>query len=827
MAVSTGPADDMPVVSRIEDFDRKSGNWLERLIFNHRLAILLLCLGTSVFLGYHALHLKVNASFDKMFPQSHPYMRNYLENKRDLSNLGNTIRIVVENTQGDIFDPDYLEVLRQVTDEITVTKGVYRGWVKSLWLPSVRWTDVTPEGYVGAPVMPDDFDSSPSKLNALRLNVQRAKIVGSLISTDMKSSMVVVPLLDLDPDTDEPLDYGELSKVLEKKIRSMQTHTVKIHIVGFAKLIGDLIDGLYQVMSFFAAAVAIAGLIIFGYTRCIRSTLLLVTVALLGVVWLLGLLQLFGYVLNPYSILVPFLIFAIGISHGAQKMNGIMQDVAHGTHKYVAARYTFRRLFLAGITALLTNVFGFAVLMVVDIPVIRDLALTTSIGVTVLIFTKLILIPIALSYIGVSPKAAQRRLDSESRRTTGKGWPGLLIVQHFTEPRWAVAAIAAAVALTAVSFAISRDLKIGDLDPGAPELWPDSRYNRDNAFINQHFGLSSDQFAVIVKMEHEGGLYYDQLIEMERLSWTLQQDPGVQSVVSIADQVPYVNMGQFEANPKWMTIHRSQNAGVAVNAIWSTQGMDLVNADYSVMPVIVYLNDHKAETLSRVLKAIEIFAKEHNSDKIQFLPVAGSAGIEAVTNIVVQKAHREMLALLYAAVIVLCFITFRSWRAVIVALIPLAITAILCEALMVKMGIGLKVATLPVHALGVGVGVDYALYLLSVQLAMQRRGASLREAYATAVGFTGRVVALIGVTMAAGVVTWVWSPIKFQSDMGILLTFMFVWNMLGALILIPALSYFLLRNEGSAFAPKRAPINVEPSNAADEKNGQFRIAQAS
>jgi predicted RND superfamily exporter protein len=142
---------------------------------------------------------------------------------------------------------------------------------------------------------------------------------------------------------------------------------------------------------------------------------------------------------------------------------------------------------------------------------------------------------------------------------------------------------------------------------------------------------------------------------------------------------------------------------------------------------------------------------------------------------------------------VLCFITFRSWRAVVVAVVPLMLTSILCEALMVWLGMGVKVATLPVIALGVGIGVDYALYLLSVQLAQQRAGMSLTEAYRNAVAFTGKVVALVGITLAAGVITWAWSPIKFQADMGILLTFMFIWNMVGALVLIPALSHFLLR----------------------------------
>jgi predicted RND superfamily exporter protein len=230
---------------------------------------------------------------------------------------------------------------------------------------------------------------------------------------------------------------------------------------------------------------------------------------------------------------------------------------------------------------------------------------------------------------------------------------------------------------------------------------------------------------------------------------------------------------------------------------------DLFNTACSVMPVIAYLADHKAETLARIVQVAAEFADKHNGPDRQFLLAAGSAGIEAATNIVVEQANRTMLLYVYAAVIVLCLITFRSWRAVIVAVVPLAITSILCEALMVAMGIGVKVATLPVIALGVGIGVDYALYLLSVQLAQQRAGLPLTEAYKKAVQFTGKVVALVGVTLAAGVITWAWSPIKFQADMGILLTFMFVWNMLGALILIPALSYFLLPTPQAAGAARR------------------------
>lgn len=807
----------MPVVSDLASFDQRSGNLLERAVFNHRWVILLLCGLVSAVLGWQALHLRVNASFDEMLPQSHPYMRNYLDHRVDLTSMGATVRLVVENTGGgDIYDPDYLKVLREVTDRVMVTKGVQRGFVKSLWLPAVRWTDVVKEGYMGGPVMPADFTGTPEQLDKLRLNVQRAQLVGSLVATDRKSSMIVVPLLDKDPDTGQLLDYGALHRHLTKDIQSLETDKVKVRMVGFPVLIGVLIDGLYNVITFFAMAVVLCAVILYWYTRCLRSTALLVAVSMLGVVWLLGLVALRGHPLNPYSILVPFLIFAIGISHGAQKMNGVMQDIALGTHRYIAARYTFRRLFLAGLTALLTNVLGFAVLMLVDIPVIREMVMITSVGVLMLVFTKLFLIPVALSYIGVDPKAAARRLrmDTAARERRGGGW--LSQLTRFTKPGYAHVAVLAAVVVAVAGLYIGRGLQVGDLDAGAPELWPDSAYNQDVAFVNNGFGLSSDQMVVIVKMDKGGAAQYDNLIEIQRLSWLLRQDPDVQDVVSLATEVPKVNMGQFEASPKWLTIPRGNNAGVAVDSIQQFRGAELLNYSGSVVPVVAYLANHKAETLARVMKTIEDFAAEHNSETIQFLPVAGSAGIDAVTNVVVHKAHREMLLLVYLSVVVLCFITFRNWRAVLVALIPLLLTSVIAEALMVKAGIGLKVATLPVHALGVGVGVDYALYLLSVQLMRQRMGYSLREAYGDALQFTGRVVALIGVTMSVAVITWVASPIKFQADMGLLLAFMFLWNMIGALVLIPALSYFLLPARcfrgGAAASPEPPRAETVASN---------------
>jgi predicted RND superfamily exporter protein len=702
---------------------------------------------------------------------------------------------VVENTDGDIFDPKDQATLRKIHDDLFLTPGVDRAWVKSLWAPGVRWTEVTEEGFRGGPVMPDNYDGSATATEQLRTNIARSGIVGSLVGNDFKSSMLVVPLLDRDPKTGERLDVRALSQSLEQLRARVEAdgHT-KVQVIGFAKLAGDLIAGLMQVALYFALAALIAAAIIWLYTRCVRSTALVLACSLVAVVWQLGLVAAFGFELDPYSILVPFLVFAIGISHGAQKMNGIMQDIARGAHKLVAARYTFRRLFLAGLTALLADAVGFAVLMAIDIAVIKDLALTASLGVAVLVFTNLILLPVLLSYVGVGEAAAARALKSESEQARNQGLNRVFgVLVRFVERRWAIAAVAASALLLVAGYAVSTQLKIGDLDPGAPELRADSRYNRDNAYITGHYSLSSDTFAVIVKTDKEGCLKYPTLVEADRLAWQLQQVDGVQTTVSLANAVRQITAGSNEGSPKWLTIARNQDVLNYGAQQASVNNPDLFNTDCSVMPVIAYLSDHRAETLDRVVKASSAFAADHGSDERKFMLAAGSAGIEAATNIVVKQAWTQMLLLVYGAVIVLCFITFRSWRAVVVAVVPLVITSVLCEALMVGLGIGVKVATLPVIALGVGIGVDYALYLLSVQLAQQRAGVPLREAYASALRFTGKVVLLVGITLAVGVATWALSPIKFQADMGILLAFMFVWNMVGALVLIPALSRLLLR----------------------------------
>lgn len=762
--------------------------FLERLIFNNRAIILIGFFILTLFLGYNAIKIQPDASFERMIPLEHPYIVNMLEHRDDLENLGNFVRIAVEVEEGDIFSKEYMETLKQITDEVFYLNGVDRSGLKSLWTSNVRWVEVTEQGFQGGTVIPDNYDGSPQSLESLRQNILRSNEVGRLVSDNFRSTIVYAPLYENNPETGEPLDYGEFSRQLEEQIRNKyeaQNPNIDIHIVGFAKKVGDLIEGIGSIAWFAGITIILTTLLLFGYSRCITGTLIPVFTSIVAVFLQLGTLRLLGYGLDPYSVLVPFLVFAIGISHGVQIVNAMAVEAAKGFDSVTAARLAFRALYIPGMLALVSDAFGFLTLIFIEIDVIRDLAVAAGIGVAFVILTNLVLHVLIMSYVGIS-KGGVRHVQNHDEKHDRK-WR---VMSYFAHPGVAPISLLIAVIGLGVGLYFKQGLKVGDLDQGAPELRADSRYNKDNAFIIDNYSTSADVLVVMVKTKDEQCTQYNVLRAMDSLQWELQNTPGVQSSASLADVSKIVTKALNEGNWKWYEISRNQTI---INASIREAPAGLINTNCDLTPVLVFLEDHKAETLETVTERVEKFASNNNSDEFTFLMAAGNAGVEAATNDVISSAKNMMLMFVYGVVALLCLLTFRSIRAVLCILIPLGLTSILAEAIMAVSGIGIKVATLPVIALGVGIGVDYGIYIYSKLEAFLLEGKTLQDAYFETLRSTGKAVIFTGVTLGIGVVTWIFSPIKFQADMGLLLFFMFIWNMVGSIWLLPALARFLLR----------------------------------
>lgn len=762
----------------------------ERGLFNHRRLVLTFFVIVSLLLGYKALELRPDASFTRMIPTGHPFIQNYFKFEDVLRPQSNVLRVLVENPDGEILTPKFMETLREVNDKIFYLPGVDRGNLKSLWTPNALWTEVTTEGMRAGRVIPDGYDGSAASLAQVKQNIQRANMLGSFVANDFHSTIIRVPLLENDPETGKPLDYGVFTQALEKQVREhFAAQGVNIRVIGFAQIVGDLLAAATDIAKFFALTVVLISVLLYWYCRCWRSTAVTVLTCLLTVACQLGLLSLLGFGLDPYSILVPFLIFAIGISHAVQNINLMMSEMDQGHSPIEASRRTFRALFIPGTTALLADAVGFITLLVIDIGVIQQLAITASIGVFVAIFTKMFLLPVLMSYVGVSPRGLQQQ-----RKRATSSWPIFRRVSAVVEPRVAIPLILFSLVLLGAGYYLRQDLKIGDLDVGAPEFRPEARYNQDNAYLLAHYTTSTDVFVVMFKTPKEQCARFAAADLANQLEQSLREVKGVESVQSLYGAMRFGILARNEGNPKWAEFSRDQ---FVMNNARSNASSDLVDANCSVAPISLYLADHKAETLTRVVNAVDQFARQYDTGDFEILQAAGSAGIEAATNIVIKHSEKQMLILVFIIISAVVLWEFRSIKVTIALMAPLYLSTVLCEAVMAQMGLGVKIATLPVIALGVGIGVDYGIYLYSRMEGFLHQGLKFRAAFFEALKTTGTSVAFTGITLALGVATWSFSALKFQADMGLLLVMLFIWNMIGALILLPAIASMLICNKNT------------------------------
>ncbi len=772
---------------KLRDFVDTMANFL----FGNRKSLLTLFALITIALGWSATQLRVDAGFEKMIPLQHPYMQTFLEYRKDFGGANRVVIALRAEEADDIYSPEFFKALKEVTDDVFFLPGVDRASVMSLFTPNVRFIEVVEEGFSGGNVIPAEFAYTDEDLEQVRINVLKSGYVGRLVANDFKGAIVAAQLLEIDPQTGERLDYRDIAAKLEKIRTDRASDDVSIHIIGFAKAVGDIAEGAASVLVFFGIAFVITTILLFFYSGSLKLTALALACAMVPVVWLLGILPIIGYGIDPMSILVPFLTFSIGVSHAVQMTNAWKLEVVQGFDSHQAARNAFSALFVPGAMALLSNAVGFLVMIYIAIDIVRELAVTTSIGVAVMLVTNKMLLTILLTYVRLTPKELGS-LKAQGGSERGEWlWSRLRV---FARPKVAVVTLLGTAILLGAGTLKSRDLKTGDLGTGVPELHDDSRYNQDVETIVNSFSIGVDVLSVIVQSKDIDGACTDFKVmdAIDRFEAHMRGVHGVASTTSLAGLSKIVGAGWNEGNPNWRVHSRNRdNLAQAVTPIDTSTG--LLNTDCSVMQVVIYTKDHQGESIKHIVKEIKKYIAANKTENIEFLLASGNVGVMAATNEAVDEAEVIMLLMLFGAISLLVYMEFRSVLAVLCIVVPLSIAAVLCNALMAMMDIGLKVATLPVIALGVGVGVDYGLYLFERMKLRLEAGHSLEEAFHTALQQRGTAAIFTAVTMSVSVGTWAFSALKFQADMGILLAFLFSVNMIGAVMVLPAMAVFMIK----------------------------------
>ena len=466
---------------------------IEPLVYGQRMLMLGILIALTVFFGWQASQTRVDAGFEKSIPLEHPYMKTLKQYQQDFGG-GNTVLVALIQEDGDIYNEEFLSTLKNVTDEVFFLEGVDRSRVSSLFTPDVRFTEVVEGGFAGGNVIPAEYAPNEEMFDLVRANVGKAGIIGRYVTTEQNGAMVFAELLETDPVTGEKLDYRVVADKLEEIRQQFETEDVKVHIVGFAKVIGDVTDAALEVVFFFILALLMTAALLWIYTASFKLSMVVLVCSLVAVIWEFGLLTSVGYGLDPFAILIPFLVLSVSTSHGVQYVNAWVGEVDKGAEPFEASLETFRRLAIPGTTALITDTAGFATIYLIPIDIIREMAVNAAFGMLAIIVTNKVLAPIWLTYVRID-NIEEFRKKQLKREEMGDGlWR---FIAKISRPVPAAITLLISAVLLGWSLYKYADLQVGDSQEGVPELRPDSRYNQDSRAIVNNFAIGVDILKVI------------------------------------------------------------------------------------------------------------------------------------------------------------------------------------------------------------------------------------------------------------------------------------------------------------------------------------------
>jgi len=826
--------------------------------------LIILSLLTALF-AWSAAQTRVDAGFDKQIPLDHPYMQ-VLKQYQDDFGGANTVLVALIQKDGDIYNERFLTKLKAVTDEVFFLPGIDRSRVSSLFTPDVRFIEVVEGGFKGGNVIPAEYQPTPEMFDLVRGNVGKAGIIGRYTTSDQRGAMVFAELLEVDPVTGKKLDYREVANLLEEKIRGQfQDENTAVHILGFAKVIGDVTDAAEEVIGFFFIALGMTFILLILYLGSLKMSILPLVCAFVAVVWEFGLLTLTGFGIDPFAILVPFLVLSVSVSHGVQYTSSWVSELAKGRNGYDASLETFRFLAIPGTTALITDLAGFLTILLIPIDVIREMALNASYGMFAIIVTNKILMPILLSYQSVKDVEAFVKKQEARERVFE---PAFRLIAKFATGKATAAMI---IIGTAIVFGYAKwqanYMLYGDSQAGVPELRPDSRYNNDSNTVAANFAIGTDILKVIAETDAESCIKHEVMEQIDRFGWRMENTAGINSIISLPWAAKKVNSAFSEANPQWKVLPRNQYTMVqAITPIPTSSG--LLNPNCSAMPVWLFMSDHKATTIDAVTAAVEKFNEENAAEwfethkesdpayckdktaalrdagvrkeklrrlaeklksknmkdaeieadgrvvrmkqeleaaqaksqeytkpcPVNFALATGQVGVMGASNDVVHEKEFPVVAWVYVVILIFLWLSYRNLSGIVCIVVPLYVVSAMIGAMMALLGIGMKVATLPVASLAVGIGVDYGIYIYStIEEFVNKHGKNLEEAYFETLKMTGKAVLFTGVVLSGSVATWLMSGLQFQADMGALLTFAFAANMIGAIFGCPALCRYFMK----------------------------------
>ncbi|MBM3254697.1 MAG: hypothetical protein FJZ08_00100 [Candidatus Omnitrophica bacterium] len=758
--------------------------WFSHGLIRYRYGFLALCFITSLFFGYQLKGLSFKTNIGDFYPLKHPYLK--IQNRLNEVFGGlNQVSIAIAVKNGTILNTVTTEKIWQITNLLYLTEGINAGRVVSLSARKIKYVEADQEGFVSEWMMHDP-PKTPDEINRLKEKILKTPLAyGPLVSKDFKSTLIQA-------DFESNVSSRKIFDVLQGLKKQYEDENHAIYISGQPVLQGWLDFYLPRISRLFLLTLLAMSLALFYAFKSKRGVILPLISASMATLWGLGLTALFGYKLTPSTVLAPFLVFALGVSHSVQFIKRYYEYMSREKRNSKAAAIQITRsLFVPAFTGLLTDGIGPLTLFTVPLGMVRSLAITIGFGVLSIFFTTVILVPSLLSYL--KPPRRLEVIKEERSSLTNKilGYFAKLSVNR--KSRWAV--IITFFMLTLIAMFGAAQLVVGDKRPGTSLLYPWSPYNQAEKFIAEEFSATDPYYIFVEGKSQDAMLSSANLKEMDSLQRYLEKEvKGVGRSLSLVEYVKGMNMVMFSGDRKEYRIPDNDKTIAEFLFLYSLTGFPgdfdpVVNQSYQYANIKVDLADHKSETINQVIKKTDQWIKEnHRAEDLDFSYAGGNIGmLAAVNQIVVTMLPVNSLQTSFLVFVCLVF-AYGSLVSGWLLIIPLVFRTFLVFGILGFMKVGLTAEMIPMVALGIGFGDDFGIYIVSrIKDVLREGGGTLKEAVVEAMSTSGKAVFFTGLTLTIGIATWMFSSILMQARLGALLGFFIFFNAIGTLIVLPSM----------------------------------------
>jgi predicted RND superfamily exporter protein len=673
----------------------------------------------------------------------------------------------------------------QVTNLLYLTDGINAGRVVSLSARKIKHVEANEEGFITQWLMHDP-PKTKVELDILKARIIRNPLVyGPLVSKDFKATLIQA-------DFESNVSSRDIFKVLQKVKTRYEDENHTIYICGQPVLQGWLDYYLPRMSSLFIITLLVMSLALFYAFKSKRGVFLPLLSASMATLWGLGLTAFCGFKLTPSTILAPFLVFALGVSHSIQFIKRYYEYMSkHKRNSKAAAIMITKNLFVPAFTGLLTDGIGPFTLFFVPLGIVKSLAIGIGFGILSIFFATVILVPNLLSFM--KPPKRLEVIKEERSTLTNKILAYFAKLAVNTKSRWIV--IVTFFALSLIAIIGTSQLVVGDKKPGTSLLYASSPYNQAEKFISDNFAANEPYYIFVEGKHQDAFLNNDVLKEMDGLQRYLEKEvKGVGRSLSLVEYVKSMNMVMFSGDRREFKIPDNDKTIAEYLFLYSLTGFPgdfdpVVNQNYQYANIKVDLRDHKASTINEAIAKTDVWIKlNHKNKEVDFFYAGGNIGMLAAVNEIVKKML-PVNSLQTSFLVFICLVfAYGSLVSGWILIIPLIFRTLLVFGILGFLKVGLTAEMIPMVALGIGFGDDFGIYIVQrIKDELQEGGGSLKEALIEAMSTSGKAVFFTGLTLTIGIATWMFSPILMQARLGALLGFFILFNAIGTLMVLPSM----------------------------------------